>query len=295
MTPAEEKRLKPSRNRDGGFHDRTQGDRRTNLAVQIVDYDVNDWFIRKPKHNEATDRIIDFIRKRAAESPDPIAVSVTGAASRTGSKEYDDVLSSKRANCVVFKLRTFLAPNILRRVTFDNSGEGFTHAQCRGADCELPEYRSVLVCVHAPGDKPKPIPVVPRGWDKYEIRCCWYDSQDLLAGTLGDILDKDVGRLPPWMHERIARWMTEVIKKGLKSLPKLGGQARQGDEVRSGAARARPRGVRSRRARQAVPRFDHALLRRRRHAAGGARSRLRGSRAAPVPRPRSQPDQGSPG
>src|SRR5436309_1826648 len=93
MKPDEEKRLKPSKNRDGDFHNRTQGDSRTNLALQITDYDVNDWFIRKSKHNEATDQIIEFIRKRAAESPDPIAVTITGSASRTGTQAWNDVLS----------------------------------------------------------------------------------------------------------------------------------------------------------------------------------------------------------
>jgi hypothetical protein len=248
MTKEEERRIKRSSNRVGAFHIRTQGDTNINLGIQLVDYDINDWFSRKPKHAEALAIVREFIEKRGRESDQGIEVSITGSASRTGTKQYNDILSCKRANCVADNLRQSLGmlnPGLLARTKINPSGDGFSRATCNGRECELPEFRSVLVQVHAPGRKPGKIDPVPvkDEWDKFKIRCCMYKSEKLFEGLLGDLLDKSFDQLPEPLKRILAnnprlRSMFEgLIKKlanrikveALKKLPRLG-QALRGLE-----------------------------------------------------------------
>ena len=91
-------RIKASPNRDGAFLDRTEGDRSTNLALQLIDYDVGDWTAHKRQHVEALTRISEFINNRLLQSAN-VEVTITGSTSRTGSKTYNDTLSCKRAAC----------------------------------------------------------------------------------------------------------------------------------------------------------------------------------------------------
>jgi hypothetical protein len=241
MTKKDQEKVRRRGTKEGGFHDRTSGDRRINYAVQVVDYDVNDWLIRKPRHMEGLGRVVDFIIKRGQQTDQRIAVSITGSASRTGTKEYNDILSCKRAACVAEFLRTHVgmrSQSIASRVSIDPAGEGFSKAKCVGADCERPEYRSVLAQVHAPGRKPIPIPIVPPApptWDKYKVRCCSLKTENLFTGTLADIVDKGFDRLPPSVRNVLEKYpvlkklfqglvqrvVKEVKARILKKLPRL--------------------------------------------------------------------------
>lgn len=230
MTPAELNKIKESQNREGAFLDRTselskEGNRSDILALQLTDYDVNDWFVRKPKHQEALGLIRDFIVERGRQSGKGIEVTITGSASRTGSKEYNDTLSCKRANCAALRVRDdvlTIAPALTPRLRINPSGDGFSTAVCRGTECELPEFRSVLIAVHAPGQPPPPIEIRPTGWDKYKIRCCSFKTENLLVGTIGDVLDKGFGALPPQIRDRLKGLLGQLIKKGLESIPRFG-------------------------------------------------------------------------
>lgn len=70
---------------------------------------------------------------------------------------------------------------------------------------------------------PAPRPEPP-GWDKLRIRCLSYQSQDLLAGTLADVLDENLGQLEPVTRRRIAQWMATLVQQGLKRIPEARGQ-----------------------------------------------------------------------
>jgi len=217
----------------GSVIERTEGDPRVNLALQLFDYDVNEYRVVKERHVAALARIREFI----VDARRPVAVTITGLASRTGSASFNDVLSCQRAECVAENLRQSLShfPGVSNRVQINSRGEGFTRATCKGSDCELGEFRSVLVQVHAPDSPPKPVPPVEPGWDKYSIRCCSFHSQPLGTALLGDILNKRLPNIP----DNLRGPLIQAIKKGLgalkkliiKSLPKLG-RALQGlDEL----------------------------------------------------------------
>jgi outer membrane protein OmpA-like peptidoglycan-associated protein len=224
---AEIKRIRPKGNPEGDFTDRTAGDPRANLSLQLFDYDVNAYLPTKAKHREALTRIREFIVQRTVEINERIAVTITGSASRTGSSSYNDVLSCKRANCVAENLRQSLDffRGVTERVQINPLGEGFTRATCRGADCELGEWRSVLVQVHAPNNPPTPVPVLDPGWDKYTIRCCSFHTESLATGLLGDLLKKELPNLPSGLRSKILdavrRGVSQLTERMLKQLPKL--------------------------------------------------------------------------
>ena len=52
------------------------------------------------------------------------------------------------------------------------------------------ELRTVLVSIHAPGRKPDPIPPELPGWDKYEMRCCRFQSETLAEAAVNELLAK---------------------------------------------------------------------------------------------------------
>ncbi len=224
---ADQQRIRRRGSPQGAFIERTEGDKKVNLALQLFDYDVNEYRPLKPQHREALTRIREFVVQRTAETGQRIAVTITGLASRTGSKGYNDALSCKRAECVADNLRQAFSffRGVPARVQMNALGEGFARATCKGSDCELGEWRSVLIQVHAPGNTPRPIPPVDPGWDKYEIRCLCYRTESLPAALLGDLLKKGLPGLPPNLRSGILK----ALKKGfdrltrelLKQLPKL--------------------------------------------------------------------------
>jgi hypothetical protein len=227
MTPGEERRVRRAGKPLGDLLDRTQGDPDKNLSLQLTDYDVNDWRAgQKERHQRGLERILQFIGERAtqiAALPAGIEITITGSASRTGSKQYNDLLSCKRATCVANFLRNALSfPQTpghsllgLKKIKFTIGGEGFQKATCRGAECEVGEFRSVLVSVHRPGVPPLPIPVVPPGWDKYRIRCCSFKTESLGEALIGELIDRGINALP----EPIKRLLneSETAKKVLGS------------------------------------------------------------------------------
>jgi hypothetical protein len=208
----------------GEVMDRTVGDRVVNLALQFRDYDVNAYLPgTKSAHSAGIAQLTEFIEKRAA-SGTALAVTITGSASRTGTKAYNDELSRRRAACFENFLKSTLSRFAVAKTSFSVSGEGFTNAQCSGADCELPGFRSVLVSVHAPGRPPDPIPPEPEGWDKYEIRCCSFHSQFLGEALIDDLLGKLPAGLPRSVAEKllpVLRKRLEVLLKRLLKAPKL--------------------------------------------------------------------------
>lgn len=239
MTPEEEKRIKKSPNRQGAFDPRAVDNPETDISLHLSDYDVNDWRIVKPGHVEAMDQVLAFIRKRARETEETgetLQVTLTGAASHTGSREYNDLLARKRASCAAFHLCTLLQvenPSLLRRIRFNPSGEGFDRATCRRDprtgrnECELPEFRSVLVQVHAPGRPPKKVPVVD-DWDRYAIRCCSYRTENLFEVTIGALMDRGFDALPESVRRLIPEslrnrgWVANQLRRAMKRIPRLG-------------------------------------------------------------------------
>jgi hypothetical protein len=182
---------------------------------------------------EALDLVLAFIRARAAASNDPIEVTLSGATSLTGSKAHNDQLSCKRAICAASQLRAFLSAEILARTKFDTAGSGFKDATCRvdpksgRNECELPEFRSVLVSVHAPGQKPPPIEVLPEGWDRYAIRCCSFQTQTLVEVLVGELLERGLAAIPESVRRLIPPsildqgWLADAFRAAIKRIPKL--------------------------------------------------------------------------
>ncbi len=84
-------------NPEGSVIDRTQGDPNVNLALQLFDYDVNEYRLAKNNHRNAIATVTEFVVKRLAQTNQPIAVTISGSTSRTGAAGYNDVLSCKRA------------------------------------------------------------------------------------------------------------------------------------------------------------------------------------------------------
>jgi len=229
------KAIRKKGNPQGAVIERTAGDPSVNLALQLVDYDVNAYFPSKTKHTEALTRISDFIAKRSRETNEPIALTITGSASRTGSSDYNDVLSCKRASCAAENIKLGLSPATISRLQINTSGEGFTRATCRGSDCELGEWRSVLVQVHAPSSAPRPIPVVDPGWDKYTIRCCSFHTKGLPEVLLEQLLKRGLPNIPENLKGRalaaLRKGIATLKKQLLKGLPKLAGVAEGFEEL----------------------------------------------------------------
>lgn len=235
LTPKEEKKVTKSKNQDGDFVDRTGGDRNVNFALQLTDYDINEWRIKKRNHNVAAGLIAEFIEKRAEGTTDDIEVTITGSASLTGKAEDNRVLACKRANCAKKHIiDTIQYKRWFNRVKFDTSGDGFLKARCKinprtgKNECELPEYRSVLIQVHAPGKKPGPIPIVPSDllWNKFKVRCCSYKSEQIASALIGDLLDKALpsevpGPIRDMFKSKAIEWIKKAVKDIIKKNAKL--------------------------------------------------------------------------
>jgi subtilisin family serine protease len=213
------KKIRPKGRPEGDFVDRTKGDPATVLALQLTDYDVNAYTASKARHAEALGKIREFITNRFVQTTEDIAVTITGSASRTGGKDYNDALSCKRALCAADSLRRSLETfrGVMDRVRINAAGEGFARATCKGSDCELGEWRSVLIQVHAPNKPPEPLPVVDPGWDKYTIRCCEFHTELLLSSLLGDLLKKGLPQIP----DKLKGKLVKLIEKGLKKLTEV--------------------------------------------------------------------------
>lgn len=228
MTREEEKRIKPGKTPRGDFELRRDLMKHQDIdfALQIIDYDVKDWRA-KPKHHEALAKVFEFLNQRATEivnSADGIELTITGKASRTGAKDYNDLLSCKRAICVVKWFQDFLNPRLLKKIKFTISGKGFLESNCKGRECELPEHRSVLIIAHRPGVQPPPVPIIPPGWNKYKIRCCSFKTESLGEALLGDLLSKGVDQLPEPLKSKLGQGMGKsLLGKLIKNLAqKLG-------------------------------------------------------------------------
>jgi subtilisin family serine protease len=221
------KKIRPKGKPEGDFADRTEGDRNVNLALQLFDYDINGYLPTKQRHGEALSKIREFIVNRSVQTTENIAVTVTGAASRTGTANYNQALSCKRAKCAAENLRSSLSffRGLLERVQINPAGEGFTRATCRGSDCELGEWRSVLISVHAPGKPPKPIPVVDEGSKSYTIQCCSFHTRGVASALLGELLKRGLPQIPDFLKGKLAsaieKGLKKVIEQLRKQLPKL--------------------------------------------------------------------------
>jgi V8-like Glu-specific endopeptidase len=228
-SPAELRAIRQKGNPDGAVVERTQGDLKENLALQLIDYDVNAFLPTKARHNEGLARINEFIARRTRETTERIAVTITGSASRTGSSSYNDVLSCKRANCIAQNIRTFLPARAAGRVDINSAGEGFTRATCKGSDCELGEWRSVLVQVHSHSNPPPPLPVVDPGCAQYTIRCCSFHTTSWPEVLLSELLNKGLPNIPANLKgpamQAIRKGLAELKKQLLKGFPKLAGAA----------------------------------------------------------------------
>jgi hypothetical protein len=224
-TPAYEKLIRQKGSRDGEVVDRTTGDRATTLSLQFRDYDVNAYLPTKSAHSAGLGRLTDFIQSRTASGA-AVEVTFTGSASKTGTQAFNQALSEKRAHCLAQMLRVTLHPATLAKCTFNERGDGFSNATCNGADCELPGFRSVLVSVHAPNRPPPPVPPEPDTWDKYEIRCCAFQSLSLGEVVIDELLNKLPGGMPRVIAEKLApalrKRLEAALKRLLKRLPKLG-------------------------------------------------------------------------
>ena len=213
--------VRPKGPREGAVDDRTQGDPHVNLALQLYAYDINAYHPIKAKHAAALGRISEFISDRLIATTQDIAVTITGLASRTGSGEYNLDLSCKRAKCVAQNLRdSFKSGAGAARVRMNIAGEGFTRSECRGKECELDEWRAVLVQVHAPGDPPVPIPPVDPGWDKYALRCCSFQTKVGASAALSELLEKGLPGVPSELKNKILQGLKTQIGQLLKFLEK---------------------------------------------------------------------------
>ncbi|WP_028744992.1 hypothetical protein [Rhizobium mesoamericanum] len=220
-----EKIIRRRGTKEGEVLDRTTGNSSIELTLQFRDYDVNAYLAgTKSAHSAGLVRVTEFIRARLAAGS-AVEVTLTGSASRTGTARFNQELSEKRAHCMAEMIKTSLTPGEVARIRFNEKGEGFTRAQCNGADCELPGYRSVLISVHAPDRPPPPIPPEPPGWDKYEIRCCAFQSTSLGQVLVDEMLNKLPGGLPRAIAERLMPILKSrieaVLKRLLKRLPRL--------------------------------------------------------------------------
>jgi hypothetical protein len=123
-------------------------------------------------------------------------------------------------------IKTSLSPGQVARIRFNERGDGFSNATCKGANCELPGFRSVLVSIHAPNKPPPPIPPEIPGWDKYEIRCCAFQSTSLGEVIIDELLNKLPGGMPRVIAEKLTpilkKRLEAALKRLLKRLPKLG-------------------------------------------------------------------------
>lgn len=223
--PAGYVKLIKRRKTPGEVLNRTQADPSVNLSMQFSDYDVNAYLPgEKARHAAGLATVTEFIRRRLEQGSN-VDVTITGSASRTGTREFNQDLSDKRAQCMAQMIRTSLTASEVARIRFDTHGEGFDKSKCEGRQCELPGYRSVLVSVHAPNRPPPPIPPEPAGFDKYLIRCCSFHSETLEKVTLEALLKRIPAGMPRWIAEKIEPILRkrgeEALAKLLKRLPKL--------------------------------------------------------------------------
>ena len=220
-------KIRPKGKPEGAYIDRTEGDRSVNLALQLFDYDINAYLPVKPKHAEALGKIREFIVDRSVRTTEDIGVTITGLASHTGGKDYNYALSCKRAICAADNLRRSIDTfrGVLERTKINASGDGFEHATCKGSDCELGEWRSVLIQVHAPNRPPRPIPPVDPGWDKYSIRCNSFHTQGVSEALLGDLIKKVLPNVPDGLKSGVLKALRAGLQKLvsllLKELPKF--------------------------------------------------------------------------
>jgi len=149
MTTDEVKKVKKAGKPEGDFQDRNDGDPDTTLSLQLTDYDVNEWRVgRKERHRRGLEKVFNFIIEGQSRilASNGIEITISGSASHTGSKQYNDALSCKRATCVANWLRNQFspgtpqaAPALLQKIKFTVGGKGFQEATCLGRD--LRSYR----------------------------------------------------------------------------------------------------------------------------------------------------------
>jgi hypothetical protein len=198
----------------------------------LTHYDVNDWNISKKKHQDSIAEVTEFIYRHLSQnSGEVLKVTITGSASRTGKKKYNDILSCRRAKEAAkpIKLGLWGYQKNLNRVIIDESGQGFCAATCKTkTECENPDYRASLIVVHEPDKKPDPIPPEV-GSCLYQIRCCSFRAvvlEDLALDMLlnqskvQDILQK-YPKLKPLVtkaYSAVKNWLKKALKKNLSKL-----------------------------------------------------------------------------
>lgn len=167
-TPKERRRVKRGGAlAEGASDDVTRRVGKALKALHLSHYDVNDWRPLKDKHRKAIAEIIEFLERHLSQNPsEMLKVTITGFASRTGKKEYNDILSCRRAKDAAGWIRGGLVKNGRvdpNRVIIDESGQGFCAATCKTKnECENPVYRATLIVVHKADKKPDLIPPEPR-------------------------------------------------------------------------------------------------------------------------------------
>jgi hypothetical protein len=235
MSDKEKEKVKPGPDStpQGRYEIRKDSD--ADFAIQLIDYDVNDWRPKKYQHQIALELVIDFLlqRKEEIKKSNGIEITVSGQASKTGGKEQNDILSCKRAICVIESLKVRLEGrdrSLLNKVKFSVSGKGFRESNCKDViiegkpkrnECELPEYRSVLVSAHRPGKTP--IPISPlKGWNKYKIRCCSFKTESLGEVAIGKLVDlvDNIEQLPEPLKSVLKDSTKDFLVKSAKDLLK---------------------------------------------------------------------------
>jgi outer membrane protein OmpA-like peptidoglycan-associated protein len=228
-TPAERRSFKPGGAlADGASDDVTGSVKDALLALHLTHYDVNDWQARKKSHRNAIAQITEFIDRYLSQNPgEAVKVTITGSASRTGRKEYNDILSCRRSKEVAKLIRLGLwgYQKNPARVIIDESGQGFCAATCKTKnDCENPDYRATLIVVHKPEKKPDPIPP-ETGSCLYQIRCCSFRAVLIVDLPLDWLLDQnkvqEILKKYPMLKLFVTKAYSSIknwLKKSLKGL-----------------------------------------------------------------------------
>jgi len=137
---------------------------------KIVDFDIDDFHIKKPKHLQYLNEVINFMIARLDGRP--WEVSLDGFASHgssTSDAGHNQILSEKREQETEKFLRKGIGSSIpAHLLKFNTKFHGFEQSPL---NLEIPAFRSVRIAVHRPGLPPPPLPPPkPPGSTLFQIR-----------------------------------------------------------------------------------------------------------------------------